>query len=202
VGSALITAMAHACCVNVASIAHDDKSSTLSPATLLRRLNTTLWTSLKGNYSMTFFAALIDLNRGVLRCSNAGHNFPILISPAAVGAESEGTAARTHRKLIIRANPAGNEENAEYADHEYPISAGDKLVLYTDGLIEGVSPEGKQWGGLAFNNCVKRHITSTGDELLAAIVSEATTHYNNHPLADDFTLVIADIARDWQRRNP
>jgi sigma-B regulation protein RsbU (phosphoserine phosphatase) len=89
---------------------------------------------------VTFFMGMLDLKTGLLRCCNAGHNKPIVIS------NGQGTM-ENGQFLDAKPNlPLGVSEDATYEVREYTLEAGAMLFLYTDGLTEAMTREHEQFG--------------------------------------------------------
>jgi sigma-B regulation protein RsbU (phosphoserine phosphatase) len=103
------------------------------PGRLLSHLNRDLCAILKHTGSPTLttaFYLVADSATGQLRYANAGHPKPLLVHRAAGTVESLGNAGG-------KANAAlGLFENAVYATTERPLSEGDLVMLFTDGLYE------------------------------------------------------------------
>ena len=89
---------------------------------------------------VTFFAGMLDLSTGQLRCCNAGHNKPIVIG------NGEGTMDNV-QFLDAKPNlPLGVSEDATYEAKDFTLEAGAMLFLYTDGLTEAMTRQHEQFG--------------------------------------------------------
>lgn len=85
---------------------------------------------------VTCFYCVLDLQNGHLQFANAGHDPPLLWSPAHDRiTELEGTGF-----------PLGVVEEQEFAQRELQLNAGDILLLYTDGLVNARLPDGSRLG--------------------------------------------------------
>jgi len=99
----------------------------LAPAQVLRRLNDGLYDMLAtpGAF-VTATYALINLDCGRVRIASAGHP-PCLVTHA------DGDVSQ-----FKRTGPAlGLVENPEFTEHDFELASGDRLMLYTDGVVEG-----------------------------------------------------------------
>jgi phosphoserine phosphatase RsbU/P len=106
-----------------------------SPATVAGRLNGRFQLDLDAPQFFTMFYALIDERDKNLRCVIAGHPPVILVR------QDEST------ELFYANNPPiGVMEKIEFVEQEIILHRGDRLYVYTDGLSEAFSPEGKQLG--------------------------------------------------------
>lgn len=137
---------------------------------------------------VTFVAARIDLTTGELVWSSAGHPSPLL-------SRYDGTCQR----LEVHAPPVGV---AGVSDEVWPdedesstfLSPGDRLVLYTDGVIESRNAQHQQFG-LAHIEDTIRSLAADSDafELAAALLDEVHSHRRGGPEADDTTLIVATL---------
>ncbi len=192
--AAIMTAMAYTACNLISDIIKDAAIFNDSPAQLLYRMNNVIFGAVKGKISMTCFAVLYDFNKGQMVYSNAGHNFPFVMFPP----QGEGEKPGTPQSLSLSGNPLGVDEASVFTDKTRPILAGERLVLFTDGLIECRSPGGQMWGRKALSSTMQaaNKVTSV-EELRDAIVGKAFGFFGNIPIADDITLVAAEVDKGW-----
>src|SRR5579864_5759216 len=111
----------------MSDIRYESRGQT-SAAVILNRLNRAL--SLRNDEGMFVTLALIviDLAKGHLMVASAGHPLPMV--RGATGEVSD--IGKTGDK------PLGLDDTAEFAQHDYEIDRGDRVVLYTDGVIEAL----------------------------------------------------------------
>lgn len=83
---------------------------------------------------VTAFVAIYDKASHTLCYSNAGHNYPYLLS---AGSVRQLTGA--HGVLM------GLLEDEEYNEDTISVAAGDKLFMYTDGVVEAMDKTGQQF---------------------------------------------------------
>lgn len=203
-GPALVTAMAYTCCQTIpASIEAITHQGRLSPARLLAKMNELIFDAVGGGIAMTFFVAHIDAARGILRYSNAGHAFPLLVRKQSAAADGEAPAYK-EQTLNGGGMPLGMDRTTEFEDRELTIERGDYIVFYTDGLIECANAEGKQWSKRRLLANLRRCNGQGVNEFLETIRSEAFAHFGATPLSDDVTIVVTQIleACDKSRLEP
>ena len=106
----------------------DEQGVPLDPGEVLRRVNGLISHDLLAQgLFLTAAYALLDPKSGELRVASAGHT-PILLR-----------RARGTNVLLERTGPAlGLAEEAEFTEHRLTLEPGDRLMLYTDGLIDGL----------------------------------------------------------------
>ncbi len=105
----------------------DRAGEALEPRQVLQRLNNRLYEMLSAPGAfITAVYILLDLRTGHAKLASAGH-------PPCIFSSSRGTA-----QMLERTGPAlGLEADASYSEHEFHLKKGDRLMLYTDGVLEG-----------------------------------------------------------------
>jgi phosphoserine phosphatase RsbU/P len=104
------------------------------PGALCSKLNRTLCeTAISGRF-VTFFYGVIDCEHMTLRYENAGHVPPLLLRDGA------------SRKLVEGGTVLGLFANTEYQDRVIALSAGDCLILTTDGGTEAADSRDDEFG--------------------------------------------------------
>jgi serine phosphatase RsbU (regulator of sigma subunit)/catechol 2,3-dioxygenase-like lactoylglutathione lyase family enzyme len=129
-------------------------------------------------FATLFFAEYDDATRR-LRYTNCGHLPPLLL-------RSDGSLERLRATATI----LGAFKDWDCTLGECQISAGDTLVLYTDGITESFSPGGEEFGEGRLVECLRRHRALPSERLLSAIVGEVG-EFSPHEQHDDITLIIA-----------
>jgi serine phosphatase RsbU (regulator of sigma subunit) len=201
--AALVTAMAYSVSTTIAQLAAGDRQLLASPSEFLTFLNKIIYEAVEGSISMTAFVALIDTRVGKMTCANAGHNFPFVLpatkkDPRQPKSSRETDNAPAPISMRIRGNPLGMTAKSRFEEKEYELKPGDKIFLFTDGLIECSSPRGEVWGRKHLVAQLTESATLAYDELKDEILSRAFSFYNGRPLEDDVTVVVAEIPKSWR----
>ncbi|MCC5814311.1 MAG: SpoIIE family protein phosphatase [Leptospira sp.] len=123
--AALLALMAHS------MLSTFDKLVYTSPSVLLSGLNSYLYNKMAGNF-LTAFYACIDTEKNEIVYANEGHAFPFLKKSN----ENHLTELNSRGKLI------GVVPQLVFEEEKTSFNKGDKLVLFTDGLLE-TSQDGK-----------------------------------------------------------
>lgn len=160
---------------------------------------------------MTFFAAVIDFKTGKMTYANAGHNFPFLLANSKddprLGAAAKRSANQNNHfpiTLTLQGNPLGVEADSEFKEKTIKIAAGDKIILFTDGLIENTRNGSDPLGRKALIDLAAKAGAMPADALKELLKSEGAARYGFENLADDVTIVVAEIDSDWkpQEKSP
>jgi sigma-B regulation protein RsbU (phosphoserine phosphatase) len=80
-----------------------------------------------------------------------------------------------------------------YSQAELPLRSGDRLVLFTDGITEAGSHEGREFGDDRLVELVVAHRDRPAPELLDAIFREVSA-FTGGVFADDATLISVAVA--------
>jgi serine phosphatase RsbU (regulator of sigma subunit) len=150
---------------------------TRDPDEILRRLDSVV----RNNKDRTFVTAtlgIVDLDRGILRLTNAGHPPTYLIR------------GRQVREILLPGSPLGGLGHS-YGHATVSLEAGDLVVWLSDGLIEAVDGRGEPFGYEAVVQALAGGPAGQGamevrDRLLTAI----GRHVEGRPPEDDRTLVV------------
>jgi len=133
-----------------------------------------------GTYATLFFGDYQDSTHR-LRFANCGHNPPFLV-------RSDGTVNR----LAATATVLGLFEEWESSICDVQISAGDLLVIYTDGITEAENVTGEQFGEDRLLEAIRAHLALPVPLILDAILSAALDFSGGEgKMRDDLTLLVA-----------
>ncbi|MCB0213934.1 MAG: serine/threonine-protein phosphatase, partial [Anaerolineae bacterium] len=82
----------------------------------------------------------------------------------------------------------------DYGSVEFDLEPGDRVLLYTDAVIEALSPTGELFGEERFHQLIRAGQTLTATELADSIL-EHLQNWSNHngSFEDDLTLIIIDV---------
>ena len=187
VPAALLTSAARA----VASVI--EGIDNVTPGEALTILNKAIYSTSKGQMMMTFFIACFDTKKQTMTYSNASHDPPFMVSHEVQGAPKR----RDYNPLMdINNSRLGEVPTTTYKNHTIPFREGDKIVFYTDGVIDVKSPEGDSYGERRFIRSLKA-INELGP---AGTIDNAFNEMNQYrvdtPLDDDVTLVMVEFEKD------
>jgi sigma-B regulation protein RsbU (phosphoserine phosphatase) len=143
------------------------------------RLNRILLDSMDRSRFVTAFYGLLEPRTGEFGFTNCGHNPPLLL-------RAGGT-----RDLLASGGPAlGMWHGATFEPGAAAVLPGDTLVLYTDGVVEVMSPSGEMFGVDRLEDVIRRRRTDSARDLVDAVVEETRAFAGRRGYEDDFTLVI------------
>jgi len=174
VPAALIASMIKVAMQSVEARAHE-------PREVLRGLNRILFKQLHEQYVSAAYL-WIDTEHGQAFYSAAGHP-PLLRS-------REGRLERIESNGLL----FGVIPDPEYPVRELAIRTGDRLLLYTDGLIEPQNASGESFGDRKLEEVIRKNQSRPPAELLEQMFSEIRAWQPaSLPQQDDITLVLIDV---------
>jgi serine phosphatase RsbU (regulator of sigma subunit) len=142
------------------------------PAQAMGRLNRAFCQSGFEDRFVTMVLAVLDPRRHDVTVVNAGHLPPLWRR----GPQAVEPVGESESNL-----PLGVENDVEYADHAVPLSPGDALVLYTDGITEAMNAQDELFG-------LPRLLTAINSEVerpAAASPGAATVNLLGRRILDD-----------------
>jgi phosphoserine phosphatase RsbU/P len=180
--AALLTSAARA----VASVINFGPNRPVGEA--LGILNRAICETSKGKMMMTFFLACIDKTTGEMTYANASHEAPYVLRD---GVADPGRG--DFENLNDVNNPRlGEQPDREFKQSSIQLNPGDRIVFYTDGVVDVKNPEDKAWGERKFLKSLSTEMTAHPDasDALASVVDTLWTYRSQTPLDDDVTLVM------------
>jgi sigma-B regulation protein RsbU (phosphoserine phosphatase) len=154
----------------------------LEPAALCDEVNRAICERIPSNRFVTFFYALVDTKSGRLRYTNAGHNPPLLVR------------AGCTRAWLSEGGPVlGIDAATVYRQGELRLEPGDRLVLYTDGIVEARNPSGDEFGSGRLESLCAAEQAEVGSLLTAVL--ENVRSFADDAREDDQTVVVVARVR-------
>lgn len=186
VPAAMITAAAKAAC-DVGRALEGDR---ITAARILEIMNHAIYESARRKFVMTCFACVVDQKACVITYANAGHNFPYLYRQP--GTLKEGESAFT--VLMSRGNRLGDVPESTFSENSQPLRAGDRIVFFTDGLIECENPNGEELGEKRLRQLIGQTAELSPAAMRDAMMAQAAQFYADKPRKDDITLLITQFS--------
>ena len=132
---------------------------------------------------MTFFFGLLDPSSQTLRFSSAGHLDPYVFR------------VREHRieALSSWGFPLGVKRREPFREHTVDFEPGDRLILYSDGLIEAIDDDGEPYGFDRFEKTILENGHLSAEEIKKTLLGAIRKFTRNRPPEDDQTLVVVSF---------
>ena len=153
-------------------------SDVVEPRALCLQVNRILCGNIAEGRFISFFYCLLDAQAGVLAYANAGHYRPMLM-------RADGSCER----LSIGGPVLGVLADAEYDQSQVALAAGDRLVLFTDGLTEARNASDEEFGEERLEAALLEHRACSAPALQARLTDAVDAFTGGH-LQDDATLIV------------
>ena len=151
-----------------------------SPRSVLDVLNDIVIRTAPKRMLMTFFFGLLDPVTQTLRFSSAGHLDPYVYR----------AATRKLESLSSWGFPLGVRRRDPFREHSVEFEPGDRLILYSDGLIEAIDDDGEPFGFERFEQAIVSSGEMAADDLKKSLLQAVRKFTHNRPPEDDQTLVV------------
>jgi serine phosphatase RsbU (regulator of sigma subunit) len=131
-------------------------------------------------FSTTLFFGVIDPKTMTMHYINAGH-------PAGLVRRKGGLL-----RLPATSHPVGYFEQTEFQEETFQLADNDRLLLYTDGLVDSSNPHGEMFGVERLDEAFGR---LDGDSMvfLQLLFDEIGDYLAGQPAFDDCTAIVIDF---------
>jgi phosphoserine phosphatase RsbU/P len=157
------------------------------PAKVLLGLNQALCGKFEHHF-VTAAYVFIDMQNLTLTYAGAGH------PPLLLWGGREGVRSVEENGLFL-----GKFSFASYTSVELPIKAGDRILLYTDGIPETTNPAGVEFGTDGFRQFLEAEKSTSADHFADQLLEELSRWSLRGPTAeldDDMTIVAIHVTSD------
>jgi serine phosphatase RsbU (regulator of sigma subunit) len=165
-----------------------EAESNLSPRDIFCKVNRTLAKDIKRGMFVTAFYMLLDIPTARLTVASAGHN-PLLMY-------------RASTKQCVEINPGGIalgfdkdgrlfERNMK--EETIQLQRGDRVVIYTDGVTEAMSPEGAEFTSERLISITTQAANAPSSQYLTTLVNALQAHAQSDDQHDDITIVTVKV---------
>ena len=150
------------------------------PVEALERTNHILVAERRTGLFVTVLAGVLDLDTGGFTFANAGHEEPLLVPPG--GAEP---------RWIPGCGPlVGLFDRLDLSAQSIEIGPGARLVLYTDGITDAASPDGRRFGDERLRQAVRDTCDDHAEDTCRAVIGSVLAFQGDADPADDLALLV------------
>jgi sigma-B regulation protein RsbU (phosphoserine phosphatase) len=154
-----------------------------SPRAVMNVLNEIVIRTAPKRILMTFFFGMLDPRTQTLRFSSAGHLDPYVFR----------SSGRRIESLSSWGFPLGVKRREPFREHTVEFTAGDRLILYSDGLIEAIDDDGEPFGFERFEKTILDSGHLSADDIKKNLLNAVKKFTHNRPPEDDQTLVVVSF---------
>jgi sigma-B regulation protein RsbU (phosphoserine phosphatase) len=154
-----------------------------SPRQVLLSTHRLLLEIIQTSMFVTIFYGIIDLPTRKMRYARAGHDYPILFTPA----------THNYRKLNAEGAMLGMFGEVYLEEAETTLDPGDWLILYSDGITDATSPSGEFFGTANLIRVICDSQAKTPQQLCDEIFQQVKIFQGEAVPYDDMTLLVASL---------
>lgn len=153
--------------------------SGLSPAEVFEQANNSLCQQNETGMLLSAWLGIVDLKKGLVTYSNAGHKPPILIKEF----------AQAQRLSDSKNCMLGAMEGLEYQQSQAPLENNDQIFLWTDGITSAQNPSGQAFGEDRLLELLQKNKNADCKSQCQEALKAAQEFRQNVPQEDDIALL-------------
>jgi sigma-B regulation protein RsbU (phosphoserine phosphatase) len=154
----------------------------LSVGETMIRANRRIKQDIKSGMFVALLYAVHDAEDGSVSLCSAGQTQPLLLSAKT----SEPTLVETVGDTF----PLGILDEANYEETQLQMEPGDKVVYYTDGIVEAMNKNEDMYGFDRLNEVVKSSTAENAEDLMNDIIKDVSDFTGAAPQHDDLTIIV------------
>jgi sigma-B regulation protein RsbU (phosphoserine phosphatase) len=156
-----------------------------APREILARANHRLFHDTHRHMFVAAFFGVLDMRTKELLFTNAGLPKPLLTR--------DGESFLIDWSDNGQHYPLGTMADIDFHQQSLPLQAGDILVLYTDGVVEGCNVHDEEFGFRRLRDVVQASVALPAAEIRDAVCREVNAFTGRKELFDDLTLIVLKI---------
>jgi sigma-B regulation protein RsbU (phosphoserine phosphatase) len=153
------------------------------PAALCGNVNRLLCRHMVSGRFVTFCFAWIDQDRRSLVYSNAGHNPPLVL-------RVDGSVERLAEGGVVM----GVFADAVFAQARIALTPGDRLLFFTDGIVEATDASGDELGEAQLAEVASAARDRSAEDLKDHVLAHVAA-FTGGRFGDDATLIVVELER-------
>jgi serine phosphatase RsbU (regulator of sigma subunit) len=154
-------------------------TATASPRTIIREVNLELMKFLPEDRFISAFLGILDTRARTFTFVRASHPPALLVHPAG------GTVDLLECKGFL----IGLFPEKEYEECSVPVTSGDKIIMYTDGLIEIFNAKNELFGKTRLLEVMRETARLPVAETVARVIAETKAFSTPATPMDDITIL-------------
>ena len=157
--------------------------SGLSPKAVLEKVNDQLCENNEAEMFVTVWLGILEISTGKMKCANAGHEYPAIMRR---GGSFE--LFRDKHGFVL-----AGMEGARYREYELELDAGDRLVVYTDGVPEATNASNTLYGTDRMLRALNAAEGGSCRQLLEALHRDVDEFAGGADQFDDITMLCIEM---------
>ena len=149
-----------------------------SAGEILTKTNEALCSNNKMEMFVTVWLGILEISTGKVTAANAGHEYPVMMR----GGKFE--IVKDKHGLVI-----GGLDGIKYREYEMQLEPGDKLFLYTDGVVEATRNNSELFGTERMLKALNRMASGRPYEILRSVRTAVDDFVGEDEQFDDLTML-------------
>jgi sigma-B regulation protein RsbU (phosphoserine phosphatase) len=154
----------------------------LSAAETLTRVNSILSVDIPKGMFVTAYYVILDPIDNTMLCASAGHT-PLLI------ARGDGSVEMLNPGGIALGFDPGPIFQRSIREQRVKLAAGDRVLLYTDGVVECVNTANEEYSDRRLREFLRRNRELSSHDFVGALMADLERHRGAADMHDDTTIV-------------
>lgn len=154
-----------------------------SPKVVLEKVNNELCVNNEAEMFVTVWLGILKISTGKLICANAGHEYPVLKK---AGGDYE--IIKDKHGFVL-----AGMEGTRYKEYELQLEPGDKLFLYTDGVVEATNAHNELYGNNRMLEALNQNKEESCEILLKRVKEDIDVFVGDAPQFDDITMLSLEL---------
>ena len=148
---------------------------------LLQKMNQYLVANTPENKMVTLFFAELNTMTGEMTYINAGHNAPLLV-------RADGTIQALNSNSLV----LGLLPQATFAADHARVQPGDRLVIYTDGIVEAFNKQEEEFGEARLREVAASQRGTPAPKFQEDLYAKVLAFCHPRAPIDDMTLMVVE----------
>ncbi|MBN1500087.1 MAG: SpoIIE family protein phosphatase [Spirochaetes bacterium] len=153
-----------------------------SPSDLMFKLNN-YYFEIMSKYYATCYYAFINMGNRTIKFAKAGHPHPLFW--------------KSSDNNFIEINASGTGlgiiPDKHYISSEYSFSKGDKILFFTDGIIEQINSKGEMYSEKKLKETFSLLIDANSQDILSEIFEDLKLFSGDNKFEDDITIMLIEF---------
>ena len=128
---------------------------------------------------VTVWLGIVDLETGEVNACNAGHDYPAIMH-----------SSDDYRiEKLQHGSPIGFLPGMEFPEYYFTLKSGDRIFLYTDGLVEAKRSDGARYTTDRMLTVLNNNKATENGELISIMKNDVDEFAGDEPQFDDITML-------------
>lgn len=179
--------------IRAKAVKSDSPSHTLpsglggEPAPVMCRANQMIYQGIKKGMFITANYGILNVNTLLFQFVSAGHNDTLIYN------SQSGELRGFNPKGIAIGLDKGTVFDTMLKDEKIPLSSGDLVLQYTDGITEAMNEQGEEFGEERLEEAIRKYAHQHVNEFLESLDYEIRSFTRGFAQSDDITAVVIKV---------